>query len=102
MTEQQPWGPNTIARYLTVAGATVDLTHQLGGRLSQPEPVATLATCTGCPDSQQYSHWFGSGSEADGTYTEAPDEARATRQARIWAQDHAATCRALPKPEAAR
>jgi hypothetical protein len=101
VNEPQPWPTGVIARYLTVGGAHVDLTHQFTVN-TPPEAYATLATCTGCPDTEQFRHWFGYGSEADGTYTEAPDQKRADNQARRWAQDHAETCRAMPRPEATR
>jgi hypothetical protein len=72
MTQQtawsDPWSEGVIARYLTVAGATVDLRG--GGD-------HTYYRCTGCGD--------GSGSCFESN-------------AREHAQGHAEKCRALPKP----
>jgi hypothetical protein len=93
------WPKGVIARYLTVGTATVDVTHRLNF-LSPPEPFATAAACSGCPDSEEFSHWFGSGSEWDGTFKEERHVERADEQARDWAQAHAETCRAMPHPTA--
>lgn len=65
----EPWEAGVIARYLTVGGATVDLTG--GGH-------ATRYRCTGCGD----------GTDIGG------NEGRA----REIAQGHAEKCRALPRP----
>ena len=68
----QPWAPGILAKYLTVAGATVDLTANSNG---------VYARCTACP--------FG---HAPGTWWHEA-------QAHELAQAHAETCRALPKPQ---
>jgi hypothetical protein len=65
------WPEGVIARYLTVAGATVDLTG--GGN-------HTYYRCTGCD--------FGKGTWWN------------ERTALDHAQAHAETCRALPRPTA--
>ena len=70
---QVPWGPGMIARYWTVAGATVDIT-EIGTAAIHGYNVA----CTGCP------HWQTPDTEDD---------------AHRNAQAHAETCRALPRPQ---
>lgn len=78
------WPAGVIARYLTVGGATVDITHGT-------DPDLTLAVCGGCQQ-QDVERWrvhagrYDSGSEG------------ALTDARRWAQSHAATCRAMPRP----
>ncbi|MFG2913338.1 hypothetical protein ACGF0D_10665 [Kitasatospora sp. NPDC048298] len=69
-----------IARYLTVAGAIVNLT---------PEPRGIRATCTGCP----IPGWL---ADYDPTLSGTKNTDWATRQAAAWAQRHAETCRAMP------
>ncbi|MFF2964256.1 hypothetical protein ACFVT1_36435 [Streptomyces sp. NPDC057963] len=73
----EPWPDGVVARYLTVGGATVDLTIRLTLPPS-PEP-------------------FNGGEPVEEHTPETADE-----QARAWAQSHAETCRAMPRPEAAR
>jgi hypothetical protein len=68
MSEQQPWAPGVIARYLTVAGATVDVRGS--------EHNASM-TCLGC-------------CEGYASFGE--------RRTRELAQGHAEKCRALPRP----
>ncbi|OXS35404.1 hypothetical protein [Streptomyces sp. XY006] len=70
----QPWPEGVIARYLTAAGATVDLKADE----TKPHHIDS-AECTGC------GFQIGWGSE---------------HYARQDAQTHAERCRALPKPEA--
>jgi hypothetical protein len=65
-----PWPEGVLARYLTVAGATVDIHQGADGY--------TSARCTGCPIG----------------YT--GDEMTAHDRA----QQHAEKCRALPRPPA--
>lgn len=67
-----PWPDDVTARYLTVAGATVDL------RDCDDDGGAQTATCTGCRT--RYRH--------------------GRRVAQEWAQAHAEKCRALPRPTA--
>lgn len=66
----QPWPTGTVARYLNLAGATVDITtsHATG---------KTHALCGGCP-------WIEDGSTPGYIHDQA--------------QGHAASCRALPRP----
>ncbi|MYR36338.1 hypothetical protein GTX14_04620 [Streptomyces sp. SID4944] len=99
MITQTAWPENVIARYLTAGGATVDLTHRLTVH-NPPEPFATLATCTGCPVTEERGHYrtyYPSGGFLGDAVEEHEPEA-ADAQARAWAQSHAETCRAIPKP----
>lgn len=99
-TTSTAWPEGVIARYLTVVGATVDLTHRLTVH-NPPQPYATLATCTACPATEEFSHYrtnwsVGASFNEDGGEEHEPEAADA--QARAWAQSHAETCRAIPKP----
>jgi O-succinylbenzoate synthase len=90
MTTATAWPEGVIARYLTVAGATVDITDD-------SRRGYIVATCTGerCGWRERTS--------IDGYVYDTPEET----QARIeeWlpsnqeeAQAHAEKCRAMPKP----
>lgn len=85
-----------------MGGATVDLAGVL---TLPPDPIliATRATCTGCPETKEVSHYrtyYSSGGWLDTAVEEhEPDAAEA--QARTWAQEHAERCRAMPRPEVA-
>jgi hypothetical protein len=70
--QQPPWPKDVIARYLTIGGATVDVT---GGGLH------TGYQCTACP--------YGSSGPT-----------RHENYAHKAAQAHAETCRGLPRPTA--
>jgi hypothetical protein len=94
------WPKGVIARYLTVAGATVDLTH---GTRRYPtddgigeDRTHTTALCSGCAAGQEFNHMR----PVRGTYStwETRDADAADQEARAWAQTHAETCRALPRP----
>jgi hypothetical protein len=90
------WPDEVIARYLTVGGATVDLTH-LANTLTPPETYATRAECTGCPASSEHDHHrmvWGRTAQHEEHRPEAADN-----DARTWAQAHAEHCRAMPRPE---
>ncbi|WP_033307360.1 hypothetical protein RFN58_06965 [Streptomyces iakyrus] len=96
-TAAQSWPEGVIARYLTVGGGFVDLTHQMNV-LTPPEPYATLAACTGCPSTSEHNHHrmvWGLTSQYEKHLPELADS-----DAREWAQTHAEKCRALPRPEA--
>ncbi|WP_329203938.1 hypothetical protein [Streptomyces sp. NBC_01435] len=96
MSTQTTWPENVIARYLTVGGATVDLSHE---DLSD-KAKATQAACTGCQESQQ-SKWADQyHSYGTSTYVDFQNPDKGDRNARSWAQSHADTCRALPMPSA--
>jgi len=82
-TDTTTWPTGVIARYLTVGGATVDI-----------RPVADTewddrheATCLGCTANDWRAHYR----------TPVNDLADARR----WAQHHAESCRAMPKPAGA-
>lgn len=90
------WPDGVIARYLTVGSATVDLTSQLNV-MTPPEPFATLAACSGCPASKEFSHWRLVW-QLEGGQAEEHHPAAAVTDARAWAQSHAGTCRAMPRP----
>ncbi|MFD3814994.1 hypothetical protein ACFWRZ_08000 [Streptomyces rubiginosohelvolus] len=93
MTTQTAWPENVIARYLTVAGATVDLTHR--DETPDGKKKATRAVCTGCkaatakPWADSYPNYGRPG------VTEFQNQDAGDRAARRWAQEHAESCRAL-------
>lgn len=98
-TAKQPalWPEGVIARYLTVVGADVDLTHRFTVN-EPPEAYATLANCTGCPASSEHNHYrlvWGMTEQREEHQPEA-----ANNDAREWAQSHAEICRAVPRPVA--
>jgi hypothetical protein len=74
---QQPWPADVDARYLTIGGATVDLTFSDD---ITPHTKNADAECRGCGQ------------------TYAIDAEHITR---LWAQHHAEHCRAMPRPAAA-
>lgn len=71
------WPEGIIARYLTVGGATVGITVET----ADPANPLYVPRCGGCG-------------------TTAPHDLD-EYDARIWAQTHAETCRALPRPRGA-
>lgn len=90
------WPEGVIARYLTVGGATVDLTHDMH-YLADAEPNLTIARCRGenCHAHHQElwsHHAYRSDNGSNG----------ANQETGKWAQAHAETCRAMPKPAASR
>ncbi|MFF6781411.1 hypothetical protein [Streptomyces sp. NPDC012510] len=94
MSEQQPWEPGVIARFLTVARATVDLSHDMH-LITDTQPNLTIARCggTGC-GATHTEKW------ADYAYRTNNGSSGADTEASKWAQAHAETCRALPRPAA--
>jgi hypothetical protein len=83
MSEQQntePWPESTIARYVTVGGATVDIEKQREG--------------------WKGPHWFcrGCTSTSRGTYTGPFGDPFTLADIRKQAQAHAEKCRAMPHP----
>ncbi|MFC8423969.1 hypothetical protein ACFUN7_24340 [Streptomyces sp. NPDC057236] len=78
----QPWPDGVIARYLTVGGATVDLTEK---------PDEITGVCWGCLSETNRFHF-------DPMCEGRRMESYVTRQADAWAQAHAEKCRALPRP----
>ena len=85
-TQTSTWPEGVIARYLTVGGATVDITHA-------DDPEATVAACGGCP-AYQTTEWTRHAGRWDSGVTGSDKAAHA------WAQSHAEVCRAMPKPTA--
>jgi hypothetical protein len=84
----QPWPDDTIARYLAVAGATVDITYASHSGL-------IVATCTGCGNVER--------TDTGGLLTDPPEKEdarieKALPESRELAQAHAEKCRALPRP----
>lgn len=96
-----PQPQRVIAQYLTVGGTTVDITP---GMTTQPnaQPHELVATCTGCQQARTVSTYRTeyTGEHPYGNDVDCPE--RAETDARDWAQDHATTCRAIPKPEVGR
>lgn len=76
-----PWPAGVIARYLTVGGSTVDISF-VEGRM-----VICEADCLGCGGSDWIGVWESPVNNEDGC--------------RAWAQGHASTCRAMPRPDGA-
>ncbi|MFI6854513.1 hypothetical protein [Streptomyces sp. NPDC050416] len=93
----EPWPEGVIARYLTVAGASlaredlaVDITYSTKSGL-------ITNTCAGCGSTEH--------TNTDGSFADSPEaeQARVEQwlpQAKRDAQSHAETCRALPRPTA--
>jgi len=92
--ESTDWPEGVIARYLTVGGALVDVSHDMH-LIVDTEPNLSIARCggEGCKASHHeqwryYSYRTDNGSRG------------ADAEAGKWAQTHAETCRALPRPTA--
>jgi len=84
----QPWPDDVIARYVTVAGATVDITYTSHSSL-------LLATCTGCDHVDR--------TDTGGMAYDPPEKEQARIEQHLpanreLAQAHASVCRALPRP----
>ena len=82
------WPEGVIARYLTVAGATVDITYTSHSGL-------LTATCTGCGNVE---HTNTGGLLSDTPETEDARVEKALPESRELAQAHAETCRAMARP----
>jgi hypothetical protein len=81
------WPAGVIGRYLTVGGATVDITH--ADSHDTASNIGTCqAKCLGC-DATDWTE----------TYSQPRND---EEDCRIWAQGHASYCRAMPNPEVAR
>ncbi|GGK94238.1 hypothetical protein Ppa06_64560 [Planomonospora parontospora subsp. parontospora] len=96
----QAWPEEVIARYLTVAGATVDITAPVAsGRYQR-----AVAACTGCTTTRDYEWATYRWGQDSRTWVEFRDATTARldaeKDARGWAQEHAEHCRALPMPPA--
>lgn len=94
MSEQQPWPTGVIARYLTVGGATVDVSHDMH-LITDTKPNLTLARCGGANcEASHHERW------APYAFRNDNGSKGANQEVGKWAQAHAETCRALPRPEA--
>ncbi|MBW1603415.1 hypothetical protein JJV70_15145 [Streptomyces sp. JJ66] len=89
-TADTDWPEGVIARYVTVGGATVDLTHDTL-TANDTAPNVTSAQCGGCPAYRNYE-WRPRADRFDNGSTWADSDARP------WAQEHAERCRAMPRP----
>lgn len=90
----EAWPDGVVARYLTVAGATVDITDA-----SARDYI--IATCTG-----ERCGWQ-ERTGLDGYIYDTPEQTQARIEERLpenqrAAQAHAETCRALPRPAVTR
>ena len=88
------WPEGVVARYLTVGGALVDVSHDMK-LISDTEPNLTIANCGGenCAASH-HELWTHYGYRTDNGSKGADQEVGK------WAQAHAETCRVLPRPTA--
>jgi hypothetical protein len=88
----EPWPDGVIARYLTVAGALVDVSHDMH-LLTDTEPNLTIARCGGenCA-ANHHELW------ASYAYRNDNGSKGADQEVGKWAQAHASECRALPRP----
>jgi hypothetical protein len=86
------WPEGTIARYLTVGGATVDISHDMY-YLADTEPNTTIARCGGGGCAAHHQERWGPYADRLSNGSSGADA-----EARAWAQAHAETCRALPRP----
>lgn len=89
---QTAWPEGVIARYLTVGGATVDLADD-----SHAGYVTAICTGERCGWQER--------TETHGMVYDTPEKTkvrveRALPRAQAYAQDHAAACRAMPRPTA--
>lgn len=88
MTSTAPWPDETIARYLNQVGATVDI---------RSTPGVIAWACGGCPAARDSFPLADTNPDRYGGY----DLHNALIKAQQAAQEHAADCRALPRPDAA-
>ncbi|MGY0065209.1 hypothetical protein ACWY4P_53815 (plasmid) [Streptomyces sp. LZ34] len=111
-TTNQPsttWPEDVIARYLTVAGATVDLSFRVedgipyaptsnGADVRKTVNVTAVASCVGCTEEETATRLgtFRSAWEKD--HTPNPVASPFLTEVRRWAQAHAEKCRAIPRP----
>jgi hypothetical protein len=78
----ESWPEGVAGRYVTVAGATVDITNKTGSR--------PYWRCTACPGT------------SIGAYTGPWGDPFTLHDIHEQAQEHAERCRAMPKPEVTR
>lgn len=101
MSEQPnaaPWPEGVIARYVTkaaeISGLSINVDIETLTLINTGDPYATRSTCGGCEGRGEWSY------DRYGNYREEPTRAGASlSDARKWAQAHAETCLALPRPE---
>lgn len=109
------WPEGVIARYLTLGGASVDIAEKViertegetgygpigDGYSGYRQPIelvdiTLIATCSGCVATNEQ--------EFTGIYAFARkgflDELKPWQSPKNWAQSHAETCRAMPRPTA--
>jgi hypothetical protein len=89
-TESTAWPEGIIARYLTVADATVDITYASHSGL-------LVATCTGCG---WVEHTSTHGLLSDPPEKEDARIEKTLPESRELAEAHAESCRALLRPTA--
>lgn len=92
------WPEGVTTRYVTVGGAFVELLER-SGHTRYEGPTETVATCTGCGDTQTFDWVYRTWSEAAQQIVDAIEDGgqSSTRKARAWAQDHAEKCRAMAR-----
>ncbi|MGC5012478.1 hypothetical protein ACLQ2R_17070 [Streptosporangium sp. DT93] len=88
MSSETTWPAGVIARYLTVGGATVDITLDI---YDDDRYVDATSTCTGCKD------WERQHQKRTASQTSEDARRRAEKDATEWAQEHAEHCRAMPR-----
>ncbi|GAA2840892.1 hypothetical protein [Nonomuraea rubra] len=93
------WPANTVARYLTIGGATVDITER-AGYMTSTDPTETFAICTGCAATEKVEWTQRVWDYTNDRMVDEHDEGghRSTQKMRKWAQAHAEKCRAMPRP----
>jgi hypothetical protein len=101
------WPEGIVARFLTVGGATVDITEHRSdihtvttleardaGKPERAIDVRYTSGCRGCQIEMVHDYDVDA-AEADGFFAHL---ARTYRSPQEWAQGHAEKCRALPRP----
>lgn len=99
--------PDVIGRYLTIGGATVDITVRIRHDHIADEDgrnwadINHRAACTGCGAKEEFEDF---GTEDTGQARSAATNLTSSngRAVKEWAQGHAETCRAMPQPGAAK
>jgi len=93
------WPEGVIARYLTVGGATVDVSEK-PTYYDSTDRTSSVAVCTGC-DKREVIDWTKDvWSHSLGYFAEETDEGGRITTPKVleWAQSHAEKCRAMPRP----
>lgn len=94
------WPENVTARYLTVGGATVDMEIKNTGTYDWQRVQArcTASSCGAASESEARSMDFRNGLRDGQEHQRARDHL--VKELHPWAQSHAETCRAMPRPTA--